>query len=811
MKNLLLIVSFFFLYNASAQTSFSGENILIQKWGNHSHDINEIFSSDLNGDGFKELFVVYEGIALWYKNINGDIRYNNPHILDNALIDGRSIYVADINNDNLKEIIVADRYLDKISLFQNSGDDSFSSSTVIEVNGPLSVVAEDINNDGYNDIVAALNNDNAVVYYLNDGNGAFGEQHTLFTYYNGAIKVQLFDIDNDGLKDVFSTLNNGPIQLNKNLGNGIFAEGVSIAYADSFTTFDFLDVNNDTYPDIVFTKTDKISYCLNLNGAFSNELTLLTATESSPAKIIAKDMDNDQLSDIVITRSDSSIEWFKNNGNSTFTQSGIISPDSVMSYIKTMIIEDINNDGNQEIIASSFSSNDSNMQKLSYFNYNSAANSYEEEIINRSLAAVENIRIGDINNDGLNDIVSGYANIVWNKNIGNNNFSSYYQVSNTSANTLPTAYTIELADMNNDGFLDVVATNHGRLEIYKNDGLGKFKKAYSKVLDIYSRDHKIADVNGDSIPDIVLTFISGNTRLGVITGLGDFSYAPIAPIVFTNYYYEPNKVSCGDIDNDGDIDIAVSSFEKSAVQWLENNGAGNFEMHLIATSISTDAIALADMDNNGQLDIITTASENNNGGSGVSCLKNNNGVFSPSYVDSGQILSSLTVADINQDGLKDIIGASYDYDEIDEKLICYIASGNTFEKIIVNSLGDVESLSRDVDVADLNNDNKPDIVTSHYFVGQVTYYINSSVLGTDDFETNGDICNTYPNPVNDRLNWNNFSSEYNVTIYDMMGKKIHEVVDAKSNSTDVSFLNKGIYIVKFSGGDKNYTAKIIKE
>jgi uncharacterized repeat protein (TIGR01451 family) len=73
----------------------------------------------------------------------------------------------------------------------------------------------------------------------------------------------------------------------------------------------------------------------------------------------------------------------------------------------------------------------------------------------------------------------------------------------------------------------------------------------------------------------------------------------------------------GDIDNDGDLDIAVFSLNNHAtgltpheVFWIENLGNGVFgEKQLIFTelnSYNTGKIKLADLDNNGYLDVITS-------------------------------------------------------------------------------------------------------------------------------------------------------------------------------------------------------------
>lgn len=813
MKKALQILLCINSYALFAQINFESENIVIDE-SYFSVNLTDLFSEDLDNDGFKELIVSRDNSIIWYKNENGDLLYNQPYVVDNVDTP-KGISSFDINNDGLKDLLVASQYGDKIIWYKNLGNNLFSSELIIatSINNPQSIVAGDINNDGYKDIIVGTGNDESVICFLNNGNGTFSNFQVINTSIYDVRKIRLFDVNNDGLLDIVSSLSNNIIYLNKNIGNGNFEEkSIITSVTNNKYDFDFIDVNNDGFFDLICNRNGKISYILNQNGEYSNNFTIIDNITSDTFQIKAKDLNNDGLSDIVISKSNgNAIGWYKNNGTG-FSTLSIINNNNASSP-RLILLADINNDNKFEIICSFHSTSDIGASKLSYFSHNSTSNFYEEILVSTYSGAIRNIKIGDLNNDGLNDIVSGGRNIVWNKNQGNSKFSLFNTISNNNSSF---AYTVDLADMNNDGLLDVLGVKSAlhdiKLEIYKNEGNERFTLVRSISLPVDSRDFKIADINGDGNPDIILTFISGETRLAVIKNLGNFTFNTMGPVSFELYEYEPDRIKPGDIDNDGDIDILVSSRGKASIQWLMNDGAGNFSIHPVATSILTDAIELVDIDKNGYLDIVSAGNSDNNPYN-VYWIPNNAGSFGAiNIIDPSQSLSSLAVGDINNDGYSDVVGVSYEYYEpYDERLITYTFNGISFEKTIVDNLGSTLSYERNLDLGDLNNDGKLDIATCYYFIGRASFYMNSSVLQTKNISNYSHEMKLYPNPTSGKIFWNSSDGDQSVQIFNELGQAISDEIMSIDNSLDLSGLNKGIYFIEFKNQNKKMTRKVIKE
>ncbi|QVY66714.1 S8 family serine peptidase [Polaribacter sp. Q13] len=79
---------------------------------------------------------------------------------------------------------------------------------------------------------------------------------------------------------------------------------------------------------------------------------------------------------------------------------------------------------------------------------------------------------------------------------------------------------------------------------------------------------------------------------------------------------------------------------------------------------------------------------------------------------------------------------------------------------------------------------------------------------------NNEIINfkIFPNPAESEFLVSTDSlNNYTIQIYTVLGKKVLEKLDSNSKSVDISFLNKGVYILKISKGNQHKTIKLIKK
>jgi hypothetical protein len=87
-------------------------------------------------------------------------------------------------------------------------------------------------------------------------------------------------------------------------------------------------------------------------------------------------------------------------------------------------------------------------------------------------------------------------------------------------------------------------------------------------------------------------------------------------------------------------------------------------------------------------------------------------------------------------------------------------------------------------------------------------------LAVNDFSRE-DLVRVYPNPANSQVNVrvNKFAGKLEVQIIDINGRIVLDQVDDNFNvekSININNLQSGIYIVKVTGDNLNYSQKLIK-
>jgi ASPIC and UnbV/Secretion system C-terminal sorting domain/FG-GAP-like repeat len=226
-----------------------------------------------------------------------------------------------------------------------------------------------------------------------------------------------------------------------------------------------------------------------------------------------------------------------------------------------------------------------------------------------------NLCVVDMNGDGKDDIAGVSSN---NLRIHYQGTAGTFSISDfpiTGTSKMPT-WSLAAGDCNKDGFNDLVLGSGDGLSIWRSNSTGTAYSNYTPGDYIFCQRTNFADLNNDGILDVFschdiapncyylnnssnnLTFYQSTVTPGAMTfGTIGGNYATL----FT------------DFDNDGDSDVFVSKCSGPPCELHRNDGGGVYtDISAIAqinvTPIQTWSSAIADFDNDGDMDIIITAS-----------------------------------------------------------------------------------------------------------------------------------------------------------------------------------------------------------
>lgn len=240
--------------------------------------------------------------------------------------------------------------------------------------------------------------------------------------------------------------------------------------------------------------------------------------------------------------------------------------------------------------------------------------------------------------------------------------------------TQPWISHVDVVDLDQDGLIDVVVCDatSNRIGWIRQTTDGAFTEIPVGDTILAPAHVTPSDVDLDGDIDLLVAkmgaILPNNDRIGSVIVLENDGQQQFTTRVLLDEVARVTDVQPGDLDGDGDIDLAVGQFgyDDGEIRWMENLGDWRFESHALLALSGTIHTPVADLDGDGDLDIAAVVSqeweevyvfENDGAGSFERHL-----IYGATNDDFGS--SGISLADLDLDGDVDVLytnGDAFDY------------------------------------------------------------------------------------------------------------------------------------------------------
>lgn len=370
--------------------------------------------------------------------------------------------------------------------------------------GGATVIDADWDGDGKIDIAYQLFGENRIFFLRNTTSGSNLSFTNFPDFYGGLVNViglAKGDFDGDGKTDIVAAtpFSNAVyvFRNGSNIGGPLFFFGpTAFATGANPRKVTVADIDGDGRVDIISSNQDDNTVSVLRNTTTGTTVSFATKVDftvsTTPEDITAGDLDGDGRPEVAVSCSNSNAVSVLRNTSTTGTISFAAKTDlATGGFPWGIAIADLNDDNKPEVISSNLTPN-----TVSVFKNNSATGSlsFDAGLSFGTASSPRGIKVGDLNADGKPDLVAAcyFSNSLISvlKNTSSSGTITFNAAQNFSTST--GVSTVALADMNNDGLMDIMAGTSvnslsGNSNYFKNQLSINPTSAVSSVIDITSQ------------------------------------------------------------------------------------------------------------------------------------------------------------------------------------------------------------------------------------------------------------------------------------------------------------------------------------